>query len=77
MMSQALDDNLDRRIGNLAGTQFGKVAAFARQLKIIHHFTVDGREITALALGSEVRHRGGRLIDVTIIGKFEREPYLP
>ncbi|HEV8719884.1 MAG TPA: hypothetical protein VGW77_04495 [Candidatus Binatia bacterium] len=41
---------LDRRIGNLAGTQFGKVAAFARQLNIIHHFSVDGREITALAL---------------------------
>ena len=27
-----------RQIGSLVGTQFGKVAAFARQLKIIHHF---------------------------------------
>lgn len=48
--------NLDQRIGNLAGTQFGKVAAFARRVNIIHHFSVDGREITALALGSKVRH---------------------
>jgi len=48
--------NLDRRIGSLANTQFGKVAAFTRQLKTIHHFSVDGREISALALGSEVRH---------------------
>ena len=49
---------LDRRIGSLASTQFGKVAAFARQLKIIHHFAVDGREIMALALDSQGRHRG-------------------
>ena len=49
--------NLDRRIGNLVSTQFGKVAAFARQLKIIHHFAVDGREITALALDTQGRHR--------------------
>ena len=42
--------NLGRRIGKLASTQFGKVAAFARQLNIIHHFSVDDREITALAL---------------------------
>jgi WD40 repeat protein len=47
---------LDRRIGNLASTQFGKVAAFARQLKTIHHFGVDGREISALALCSEDRY---------------------
>jgi len=45
------------RIGSLVGTQFGKVAAFARQLKIIHHFSVDGREITALALNTQGRHR--------------------
>jgi hypothetical protein len=45
------------RIGSLVGTQFGKVAAFARQLKIIHHFSADGREITALALNTEGRHR--------------------
>lgn len=50
--------NLDRRIGNLVSTQFGKVAAFTRQLKIIHHFAVDGREITALALDTQDRHRG-------------------
>jgi hypothetical protein len=49
---------LDRRIGGLATTQFGKVAAFARQLKIIHHFAVDGREIMALALDTQGRHRG-------------------
>jgi hypothetical protein len=50
--------NLSRRIGNLAGTQFGKVAAFVRQLKIIHHFAVDGREITASALDAQDRHKG-------------------
>ena len=44
---------LDRRIGNLASTQFGKVAAFAQQLKIIHHFAVDGREISALAFRTQ------------------------
>jgi len=49
--------NLDRRMGNLVSTQFGKVAAFERQLKIIHHFAVDGREITALALDTHGRHR--------------------
>jgi hypothetical protein len=48
--------NLDRRISSLANTQFGKVAAFTRQLKIIHHFSVDGREISALALQSEDRY---------------------
>ena len=37
-------------IAPLVGTQFGKVAAFIRQLKTIHHFSVDGREINALAL---------------------------
>jgi len=46
------------RIGSLVGAQFGKVAAFARQLKIIHHFSVDGREITALALDTQGRHKG-------------------
>jgi hypothetical protein len=40
------------RMGNLVGTQFGKVAAFKRQLKVIHHFSVDGREMKALALDS-------------------------
>jgi hypothetical protein len=45
------------RIGGLVGAQFGKVAAFARQLNIIHHFSVDGREITALALDSQDRNR--------------------
>jgi hypothetical protein len=46
------------RIGSVVGTQFGKVAAFARQLKIIHHFAMDGREIMALALDTQGRHRG-------------------
>ena len=45
------------RIGGLVGTQFGRVAAFARQLKTIHHFSVDGREVTALALDSQDRQR--------------------
>jgi hypothetical protein len=45
------------RIGSLVGNQFGKVAAFTRQLKIIHHFSVDGREITALALDTQGRNR--------------------
>ena len=45
-------------IGSLVGTQFGKVAAFAQQLNIIHHFSVDGREIMALALDTEVRDKG-------------------
>jgi hypothetical protein len=45
------------RMGSLVGTHFGKVAAFARQLKIIHHFSVDGREISALALDRQGRHR--------------------
>jgi len=44
------------RMGNLVGTQFGKVAAFKRQLKVIHHFSVDGREITALALDTQSHH---------------------
>jgi len=46
------------RIGSLVGAQFGKVAAFARQLKSIHHFSVDGREIAALALDRQGRNRG-------------------
>jgi hypothetical protein len=45
------------QIGSLVGTQFGKVAAFARQLKTIHHFSVDGREVTALAFDSQDRQR--------------------
>jgi hypothetical protein len=48
--------NLAQRIGSLANTQFGKVAAFNQQLKTIHHFSVDGREISALALASGGRH---------------------
>jgi hypothetical protein len=46
------------RIGSLVGTQFGKVAAFARQLKTIHHFSADGRQITAVALDTQGRYRG-------------------
>jgi hypothetical protein len=45
------------RIGTLVGTQFGKVAAFTRRLNIIHHFSVDGREITSLAVDTQGRHR--------------------
>jgi hypothetical protein len=48
---------LDRRIGHLVSTHFGKVAAFARQLKSIHHFSVDGRQITAQALAMQGRHK--------------------
>src|SRR5262245_15426597 len=47
-----------RQIVSLVGTQFGKVAAFAPQLKIIHHFSVDGREIMGLALNSQGRNTG-------------------
>ena len=43
------------RIGSLVGTQFGKVAAFARHLKTIHHFSVEGRETNALALQTQRR----------------------
>jgi hypothetical protein len=46
----SVERNLDQRIGKVVSTQFGRVAAFARQLKIIHHFDVNGREITAVAL---------------------------
>ena len=49
----SLDREHRHRMGKLVGTQFGKVAAFKRQLKVIHHFSVDGREITALALDSQ------------------------
>jgi hypothetical protein len=49
--------SLDQRISNVASTQFGKVAAFTRQLKIIHHFAVDGREVMALALDTQGRPR--------------------
>jgi hypothetical protein len=45
------------RMGSLVGTQFGRVAAFARQLKTIHHFSVEGREVMALALDSQERQR--------------------
>jgi hypothetical protein len=46
------------RIGNLVGTHFGRVAAFARQLKTIHHFSADGREITGLAFDRRERTEG-------------------
>jgi hypothetical protein len=54
---ESLGRKQERRIANLVGTQFGKVAAFVRQLKIIHHFSADGRELTALALNTQGRHR--------------------
>jgi hypothetical protein len=46
------------RIGRLVGTQFGKVGAFARRLKTIHHFSSDGRQITALILDRRGRTTG-------------------
>jgi hypothetical protein len=45
------------QIGSLVGRRFGKVAAFARQLKTIHHFSSDGHHSTALALDIEGRYR--------------------
>jgi hypothetical protein len=51
----AIEPKIDRQISRLAHTRFGKVAAFARQLKIIHHFDPEGREISALALRLEDR----------------------
>jgi hypothetical protein len=50
-----LECKLGDRIGSLVSTQFGKVAAFARQLKTIHHFSVDGRQITAQLLSPRTR----------------------
>jgi hypothetical protein len=44
-------------IGSLVGSQFGKVAAFKRQLNIIHHFAADGREVASLALDAQNRPR--------------------
>jgi hypothetical protein len=41
---------LDEKIGNVANRVFGKVAAFDRHVKAIHHFGADGREVSALAL---------------------------
>jgi len=46
------------RIGRLVGSAFGKVAAFAREIKVIHHFSPEGREITTLALDAHGRNRG-------------------
>lgn len=46
------------RIGRLVGTAFGKVAAFGRQIKVIHHFSPRGKEIERLALDAQGRNRG-------------------
>jgi hypothetical protein len=46
------------RIGSLVGTTFGKVQAFAREDKVIRHFSPDGREIAILTLDKTGRHRG-------------------
>jgi hypothetical protein len=54
----SLEREHEYRIGSLVGTHFGKIAAFARLLKVIHHFSVDGREVTALALRPD-RTEGG------------------
>lgn len=45
------------RISGLVGTAFGKVAAFVQQIKVIHHFSPEGREITTLALDAQGRNR--------------------
>ena len=49
---------LDERIGMIANLQFGKIVAFKRQLKAIHHFTAEGRQISALALPKRDTSRG-------------------
>ena len=41
------------RISRLIGTALGRVAAFRREIKVIHHFSPDGREITTLALDTK------------------------
>ena len=46
------------RISHLIGTAFGKVAAFRREIKVIHHFSPEGRAITTLALDAQGRNRG-------------------
>lgn len=46
------------RIGRLIGTAFGRVAAFTQEIKVIHHFSPEGREITTLALDAQGRSRG-------------------
>lgn len=45
------------RIGSLVGAAFGKIAAFAGAVKVIHHFSSDGREITNLVLDAQGRNR--------------------
>ena len=46
------------RIKHLVGKAFGKIAAFAREIKVIHHFSPDGREIATLALDAQGRNHG-------------------
>ena len=53
----ALGPEPQLRIGRLIGKAFGKVAAFGREIKVIHHFSPEGREITTLALDAEGRNR--------------------
>lgn len=45
------------RISSLIGKAFGKVAAFAREIKVIHHFSPEGHEITTLALDTQGRNK--------------------
>ena len=45
------------RISRLIGTALGRVAAFRREIKVIHHFSPDGREITTLALDTQGRNK--------------------
>jgi len=46
------------RIGRLIGKAFGKVAAFRQEIKVIHHFSPQGHEITNLALDAQGRNSG-------------------
>jgi hypothetical protein len=53
---------LDRKISTVATLNFGKIVAFSRRhLKSIHHFTTDGRQISALALPTQRASRGAAL----------------
>jgi len=54
----ALRSEHQLRISHLIGTAFGKVAAFRREIKVIHHFSPEGRAITTLALDAQGRNRG-------------------
>ena len=58
---------MDVEIGSLVGTQFGKVAAFARQLKSIHHFSVDGRKLWAWLLIRKAGTQGKSQANIALL----------